>query len=280
MYYEKAVVYLTDRYCRNNQEKEFPKNHWKVAGRSVLPAIPFVGKDYFNQPKGQRVLVYASAENLTWCTDDKYAYYCELDGMLRCRDNFEKQGENPDEYENFPNVHIQPIHDGGLLIAVNRIMKKLFGHDYAELPREFIERICCANYGKFTVYNEDNEKINKDYAGNKKLVDYSLPYVKADIDILNPDIIIMPKSMYWNGQKDELAILAKGKTIICIPQINTTNVNCHLFNQEKSDAGIYDQISLTETEKSWKSKLHGFNQDKFLSVYDYMDHIEENLYIL
>ena len=271
MSYEKAMVLLTEQYCRIFQEEKHPSNAWKILDKEVRPAIPFVGKEYFEQPEGQRVLVYASAENLTWCGDHNpdYLYYCELDGMLRCRKNFEEQGKDKENDEEFPNVHIQPFRDGGLLIATNRIMKNLFHKEYDELPRKFIERICCSNYGKFTILTD---KVNKDYASNKAMLQYSQPYVKADIDILNPDIIILPKSMYRKGGQEEfLCEVAKEKKKIEIMQINPTNVNCHIFNNDKSKAGIYDQIQLTEMEEKWKYKLRGFNLEKIMSVYDYID---------
>lgn len=268
MNYENAIEKLEKDYLKLIDQNIYPINSWLIGDKRVKPAIPFVGKEYFNQAKGQKVLIYASAENLTWCTSSEYLWYTEKSGMLRSRHNFEEQGKNlVSEYE-FPDIHIQPIHDGGLLIVANRAMRNLFHANYQDTPREFVEKISCANYGKYTIINPEDASINKDYADNRLLLDISKEYARVDIEILNPDIILVPKTIYY-GQKEFFDSISENRKILHIMQINPTNVNCHIF--KKSRVEEYKSIELTEIEKIWLDNLRRFNKEKFMSVYDYVD---------
>ena len=272
--YEEAIKQLESRY-KELERQHRPVNAWKILNEYVKPAIPFVGKHYFKQPKGQRVLVYASAENLTWLDPNvENDYYCSFEAMHRSRKNFEG-----DSF--YPNVHIQPINDGGLLIATNRVMRFFFQKEYDEYPREFIERISCANYGKFTIMDSDDgnmsdeknrkKRKNIDYASNPKLLDFSKEYVKADLEILKPDYIIMPKTMYFKGKQELfLKSTAPNATIVKIMQINNGNVNRHINRME------LPECQLTAMEEVWKEQVHGYKKENFLKVYPYIDQVCEN----
>ncbi|MDO4189737.1 MAG: hypothetical protein Q4D29_12200 [Lachnospiraceae bacterium] len=266
MDYQTALTELTTRYSMILDSEGYPLNSWDKDGDKIVPAVPFIGKKYFEQPKGQRVLAYASAENLTWVDRSQIdkAYYCSKAGLRRSRDFYENPEKN---HEVFPFIHIQPFNDGGLLIAVNRIMRNLFGTDYKDTPQEFIERICCANFGKFSIRDTEHPNRNKDYAGNYEILKLMLSYIKADIDTLKPDYIIMPATMYKGKVKESLTQLISEDRVIGIMQINATNVNCHIAKKH------LPVENLTEIENTWLNALKRMNHDSFKSVYTYVDEI-------
>ena len=108
--------------------------------------IPFVGKNYAEQDF--KILVYASAENLS-----KYDGYLEREEKIdicdRHRGCFNKK-ENETRF--FPDVHLQPMNDGMLLLAAYYIAYQL-RLEYREKlePIEFMEKIAFGNYGKYRV---------------------------------------------------------------------------------------------------------------------------------
>ena len=224
-------------------------------------SVPFVGKNYLKQNK--RILLYASAENLSgyhkcggYLDDDNFA-------VNRHR-NFYDDSVSQNMF--FPNVHIQPINDGALLIVALYVYQKYCNNDKMT-PSEFLERISFANYCKYTIQSSEN---NKDYASNSKYLKESHDYIKQDIAVLKPDIIIMPKSIYKTNKKFIDGI--KGDAIIIpIYQINSRNVN---FRIKK-----YPKTTLSELESTiveWYNKLEdngfkGKTKENFLGVFQYMD---------
>ena len=271
-----AVEELEKRYRNLHETEERPDNAWKVVNvdgeeRYVRSAIPFVGKEYFSNPNGYRVLLYASAENLSGYADG-IEELSEEYRVHRCRQSFE---ESVAAGEFFPSVHIQPINDGGLLVVAYQILKRIMGEAFETTygnmqPAEFLEHICCSNYGKFTLHVGDG-KTNYDYAGKKRILKLCHAYVKADIDVLKPDIIIMPKSMYEGaGQKKsffEKYFSAEEFKVIPVYQVNSTVVNCHIGSKY-----IRKNINeLTENEMLWHKNLKRVSQTNFSSVYSYVD---------
>lgn len=139
-----------------------------------------------------------------------------------------------------------------------------FEYVYGKMsPTEFLEHICCSNYGKFTLHTGDG-KTNKDYAGNKEVLAYCHKYVKADLDVLNPDIVIMPKGMYFDG-KQRKKFFDQHSEIIVFPvyQINARVVNCTIHgnvNKDKRGPKIprYEEVdlkTLTENERKWHENI-------------------------
>ena len=68
--YENAVEELEKRYRELHESEKRPPNSWVVTDKDgnekyIRSAIPFVGKEYFSNANGVKVLLYASAENLT-----------------------------------------------------------------------------------------------------------------------------------------------------------------------------------------------------------------------
>lgn len=274
--YVNAVAQLNNIYASLYENRVFPSNAWYIENskgerKYVRSAIPFVGKEYFSNPNGCRVLLYASAENLSGYADG-IEELSEEYRVHRCRQSFEASVAAGDF---FPSVHIQPINDGGLLVVAYQILKRIMGEafekNYGNMqPAEFLEHICCSNYGKFTLHVGDG-KTNYDYAGKKRILKLCHAYVKADIDVLKPDIIIMPKSMYEGaGQKKsffEKYFSEEEFKVIPVYQVNSTVVNCHIGSKY-----IKKNINeLTENEMLWHKNLKRVSQTNFSSVYSYVD---------
>ncbi|MEE1256722.1 MAG: hypothetical protein UHN47_09455 [Lachnospiraceae bacterium] len=246
--------------------------------RYVKPAIPFVGKNYTRQKLGCKVLLYASAENLSGY-GEQIVELTQERGMNRCREAF----TNSSDADFFPSVHIQPINDGGLLVAAYQILKKCMGEEflavYGEMsPREFLECICCANYGKFTLMQGKGEK-NVDCA-NSKGIDFfesCHEYIKVDIEVLKPDIIIIPSGVYYSARQKELffdKISSVGNIkIISIYQINAQVVNCTIYPAMMKEryGKIFSEDMLSTNELRWHKGVKRINKEKFLSIYSYIN---------
>lgn len=242
----------------------------------IHPSIPFVGKDYDNQPV--RILVYASAENLANYGNKEKLYDDEW-AVNRHRNCFEVSKTCSDLF--FPNVHIQPMNDGGLAIVALYVYLKFCNVDKVT-PFEFLEKIAVANYCKYTKtpVKVGNRERNEDYANNSSKLECSHDYIEKDIAILKPDYIIMPKSI-WNTDNKKFISKVKGETqIIPIYQINAGTINRTINrNSEYSVKGkrVEDLIGgLDEVLRLWymqlgNNGLKGKTHKNFLSVFAYMD---------
>ena len=227
----------------------------------VSPTIPFVGKDYLAQKT--KILLYASAENLVgyngYLDDDSYA-------INRHRSWFDTKN-----YDFFPKVHIRPIEDGSLVIVLRYICEKL-GIEMPDTPKDFLESISFANFGKFSIQTDSN---NKDYAGKTDKLDCSMPYIKVDLELLRPDVIVIFNSIY-RKEKQSINEIKGNAQIIRICQINAGTVN-RLISKKNS---YKDVNELSPVIKEWYDFAH-FNQNgfsgkthqNFLSVFTYLDNI-------
>lgn len=233
----------------------------------VHPAIPFVGKNY----EKHRILVYASAENLA-----KYDGYLDIDSNAigRRRGTLDSKKAKPI----FPNIHIQPIDDGSLLLVSAYIASKLDSEiEINENPYDFIENIAADNFGKFSIHSK--KKKNVDYARDIDYLKHSFDYIKADIDILKPEILIIPKSIYDTIRKNDkdygIYSIMKRDIAQRVPiyQINARNVN------NRKCISKFPQTKPKEPFLSWHKKLDkvesagikGKTNQNFYSVYTYLD---------
>lgn len=274
--YENQISALLSAYqkaflnnCDNNVNDV---NNWAVHKKSnpealVKCTIPFVGKDYFNQAK--KLLVYASAENLT--------YYCKQNGIYDLLD-LDANAENRHRFRFdsfyeageagfFPNVHLAPMTNGCLATAVYYVAQKLH-IDVPESPREFYETIAFGNYGKYSIKG----KTNRDYAKDKERLAVSEPFIKIDLAVLQPDYIIMPKTIC----STEYAWLEenKGKAkIIPISQINARVVNLHIARKFKGQASPQLAGSLYE----WYNNVREVNRDNYRYVFAYLDSVLDSV---
>lgn len=255
-----------------------PEGAWSIGEEEekkfVKPAIPFIGKNYVSQKPGCRVLLYASAENLTGYDD--YQSLLEECGMKRCRVAFESSCKT----DFFPSVHIQPITDGGLLVATYQILKNLLGEQFEEIygemsPRDFLECICCANYGKFTFKQGEGER-NVDRANSKgaDFLEACHEYVKTDVEILEPDIIIIPSGVYYGANQKELFFekhfSGSGIKVAPIYQINAQVVNCTI---KRKYAHLFSEDMLLPNELKWHKGIKRIKRDNFLGVYPYIKNV-------
>lgn len=227
----------------------------------VRPTIPFIGKSYAGQKT--KVLLYASAENLA-------GYNGHLDDDAKAINRHRWYKDNV-EKEFFPWVHIAPITDGSLLIVLKYICEQL-GIDMPATPKEFVESIAFANFGKFSIQSGSS---NIDYAQNKSKLDCSLPYVEQDLKLLQPDIIVMFQTMYAT-ERNFIDQLRGDAQIIGLTQINARTINTNL----KRRYALKDENELSPVIREWYDKKH-FHENKFtnktyknfLSVFTYLDTI-------
>ncbi len=153
--------------------------------------VPFIGSQ-FDEPRRKKVLVYASAERFSWVPED------EEGTKDRLRHRLHDKGDKL-----FRQVHIEPISNGGLLTVARYLLHRFKGQghancEFSKKPREFIEEIAVANFGKFSllVRTEKGKKKNQDYASHGPTLAHSLRYVAKDLEALKPDLLILPYTIY------------------------------------------------------------------------------------
>lgn len=225
----------------------------------VKPTIPFIGKNYGDI--GIKILLYASAENLS-----NYSGNLDNDEVAinRHRRWFDKS-ENLDRF--FPNVHIAPISDGCMMVALKYICDKL-NIITPNHPADLMESIAFGNFGKFSI---ETKERNIDYASKYEYLQHSEPYIKADIEALQPELIIMINTIY-RTEKSFMDSLVNSRKLITISQINagTINKSIHKKYAEK------DFSTLSEPVQTWynqlgKNKIKNKTKRNFLSVFTYLD---------
>lgn len=160
---------------------------WRRKPEWIVPTIPFVGSKYAESKC--RVAFYASTEYLATHVSGNNR---EWDGLLksfnRHRESFEAWKAEKNTF--FPQIHMQPVSDGGLLCAVLFILFKKLGVEKEIQPEELLEELVAANVCKFT--DESSDDYCPKSATKRKA---SIPYLKFDLEILQPEIIIIPKTI-------------------------------------------------------------------------------------
>lgn len=259
----------------------------------VVPTIPFVGKDFLKQPK--RVLVYASAENLTnhwvgqtsdriWIDEDTKAF----NRHRICFDNQEMQQQK--HADTIPYVHCGPMETGLLLTAVMYIANQLNIMDLSGVtPRDFCEKIAFGNYGKYSKetphqlckrlnISKQDAKQNIDYAGNVSLMEVSHPFIEADIRSLQPDYIVLPETMYRAAKKFIDSI--KGDAVIIpIYQMLAGNVNNYIA-PNKRNKNIYKKYCECDLHPAVRKAFGAMTTvtlDKYLYAFGYLDDVLSSL---
>lgn len=274
MDYETAVEKLKLEY-KEIFKKENGQPTWAYHKKSspkqlIMPTIPFVGKNYFEQQK--KVLLYASAENLSYYKKPEDYLDDDDKAINRHRLFFDNSFIN-DEHVFYPDVHIAPIDDGRLAVAAYYLLRKQY--DFPQCtPKELYEKICFANYGKFSA--ETNS--NKDYASKKQKLSASTDYILRDLKILKPDIIIMVKSMLNIGnQRDVLKSSGLKFDIFPIYQITPLNINKYIKNYSKENyKHLDDNIKLwfTSIKNNGRGSVVGKTKENYESLFSYLDSIE------
>ncbi|MGN0689563.1 MAG: hypothetical protein ACI4KH_03980 [Oscillospiraceae bacterium] len=232
----------------------------------IHPSIPFVGKDYFEQK--HKILVYASAENLS-----KYDGRIDDDEKAKNRHRWYFENESNSETE-FPDVHMQPMDDGGLAVVAMYFLEKLgYLTDDNITPKQFLETLSFGNFSKFTY--EGSKTKNEDKATDSDILSKSIDYIKTDLAVLKPDYVIMPQSIYKTLRRriDEI----KGDIkIIGIYQINNRVVNCTI-NKIYKDKKVPKE-SLNTAIASFYEKIQYNKRENFLSVFPYLDKVFDDIF--
>jgi len=224
----------------------------------IHPAIPFVGENYDKT----KLIVYASAENLSHYKDDGDGYLDDDKKSIYRRYNNINKHKN-ENY--FPDLHCSPITDGQLLIVSAYILKCLNIRISYNDPYEFVSYIAADNFGKFSKAGR-----NVDYAGKIDYLQYSFKYIEEDLSILKPKVIILAYKMYSFPEVKEL-INKHSPQCLCLPifQMNTHNINRkdriakHTKRKKKDIAPILLEWQKNITDR----KIH----KNFFSVYNYLD---------
>lgn len=285
---DNRIQNLLNEY-RRIQNTAGNKPDWAVHKRTnptelVHCTIPFVGHNYFLQTK--KIFVYASAENLS-TYDQKHLDHWEgswLDDNAQAENRHRKCFNEFNLKEFFPHVHIAPMNNGCLATAVYYLAYKM-GNVGEICPREFYETIAFANYGKFSIETEqqhaerhnaagaDLAKRNIDYASNLSLLEASHPFIKADLENLQPDIIILPASVYKADRK--FIDTYKGNAqIIPIYQMNVSVIN-RIIAKHFSKYTIEQMPTSVKTWYDHLNKCGMVNKSKlnYLAVFTYLDEI-------
>jgi len=212
------------------------------------PSIPLVGKKY--QP-GKGLLIYASAENLSrFRTKPVPERFTSEKVWNRYRACYEDAGNS----RFLPNVGIQPMTDGGLFAAGLFIADKYKLPERVK-PRLFLETIAVTNWCKFSIKSVNN----KDYLSDLKKLTESLPFVIGELVVLQPKIVLIPKTIWRHSILQAAMRGASPKTLFLpVPQFNATVVNTQLKKHNRSAVQLKNKLAGT-TLTFWMENLYGFN---------------------
>lgn len=215
------------------------------------PSIPLVGKNY---KPGKGLLIYASAENLSWLTGTTIPErFRTEDAWNRYRVVYEQSGRDSEDF--FPDVGIQPVTDGGLFAAGLFVAGK-YGLQQRAKPRTFLETIAVSNWCKFSI-----EPTSQDYVADVKKLTASLPFVVGELALLQPAVVIIPKPV-WRHPILQAAMRGASPKSKClpVPQFNSTVVNCHLGKYEHAARQLRKLSAGTPLDR-WMENLHRINKN-------------------
>jgi hypothetical protein len=266
---------LKARYRLIHGAKGYPKLTAATAF-DVPPSIPFVGREYL---PARRLLVYGSAESLSWYSRQPGGFpEWLLDDRARDRHRlvFEKWQSEAREVEAtpFPNVHIQPVNDGGLLIAA-AFVESLGNRPGPDEPVDFIESIAVGNFSKFAI----KDSTNVDPGRNEEWLAWSLPYVEADLELLKPRWVLVTKSTAeLKSVHSVLRRHLKEEQILSVMQCQPKNVRFHLGRFHAAGEALMNGSSMaTGGRPNWHRWLEAFNESvmKRHEVCTYLAHVED-----
>jgi hypothetical protein len=246
---------LTKRF--KDTFKTTPKWAWPFK-----PPVPLVGKNY---KPGKGLLIYASAENLSWLHSKKPpARFSGEKAYNRYRTCYEEQGRTSKNF--FPNVGIQPVSDGGLFAAGLFISQKT-GLPVRAKPRTFLETIAVSNWCKFSIKSDNNT----DYIANVKKLTASLPFVIGELAVLQPKVVLIPKQLWRHPILRAAMFGASPKTLFLpVPQFNSRVVNIHLKKYDRPATKLKQQSKDTPLA-DWMENLRGLNKShawRYLAMLD------------
>jgi hypothetical protein len=140
-----------------------------------------------------------------------------------------------------------------------------------ESPKQFLEKVAFGNFGKFSI-EVMNGETNMDYAGDYNKLAKSIEYIKADLTVLKPKIVIIPNSIF-NHSKVRNLFKKQFPEIQIIPiyQIQQNNINNKdrlqkFKHKDKNELGV-----LVEWQNHFGGSLKGKTNQNFYSFYSYLD---------
>ena len=235
-----------------------PKWAWQFP-----PTIPLIGQQF---KPGKGLLIYASAENLSWMHDaDTPARFSGKEtAWNRYRVRYEETGKHSDSF--FPDVGIQPVTDGGLFAAGLFVSQKN-GLPVRAKPRTFLEQIAVSNWCKFSI----KSVTNRDYINNVDKLTESLPFVVGELAVLQPKVALVPKAIW---KRPLLRAAMRGSSpetlFLPVPQFNATVVNTHLRKYDRPAADLKRQHRNTPLA-DWMENLSRLNKShawRYLAMLD------------
>ncbi|MCE5340149.1 MAG: hypothetical protein LLF92_03365 [Planctomycetaceae bacterium] len=245
---KKLSTQLVQRFKDISMFEKIPSWAWQFN-----PPIPLIGEKY---KPGKSILIYASAENLSWLHNSKTpSRFSEKEtAWNRYRICYEEQGQN--STTPFPNVGIQPMTDGGLF-AASLFLAERNGLPIYKTPRTFLETLAVSNWCKFSIKNRNN----RDYINNIKRLTVSLPFVIAELVLLQPKIVLIPFQI-WNHPILNAAMRgASPKThFLPVPQFNAFVVNFHMKKYRRPAVRLKNKWAGT-TLAVWMENLKHINQE-------------------
>ena len=189
------------------------------------PPVPLVGQRY--RPD-HGLLIYASAENLSWLNSDPTpTRFTSDESWNRYRVVYEHQGRASRDF--FPNVGIAPVENGGLLAAGLFVADKL-GLLTRARPRTFLETIAVSNWCKASI----RANTNRDYIADVKKLTWSLPCVVGELAVLRPAAVLVPQQVWRHSiLRAAMRGASPWTKFIPVPQFNPMVVNWHLRKYER-----------------------------------------------
>lgn len=226
------------------------------------PSIPLIGQHY---KLGKGLLIYASAENLSWLHDSEIPsrFSGKETAWNRYRVRYEENGKHSDAF--FPDIGIQPATDGGLFAAGLFVSQK--NHlPVRTKPRTFLEQIAVSNWCKFSI-----EPTSQDYINDIKKLTESLPFVIGELAVLQPKVALVPKAVWKHSVLQAAMRGASPETLfLAVPQFNARVVNCHLEKYDRPAAKLKRQHRNTPLAV-WMENLHRLNKNhawRYLAMLD------------
>ena len=220
------------------------------------PSIPFVGRGY--AASAPRIAVFASAENLAHYECGRTPVPAFLAGEAAGnRHRLALASRDPGF---FPFVHIGPVDDGSLLCAaLCALQVHVDGGPLPTSPIDLLERLAVANVGKFSIRTDG--AANRDYAGRAALLVASMPFFRADLDVLRPDILLLPRTMYrQRAVADVVRAAAPTALVLPIPQFNSRVVHTHLAKHAARADALRERLRGTPLA-AWTAQLRGYATD-------------------
>jgi hypothetical protein len=230
-----------------NTFDSIPKWAWQFP-----PTIPLVGQQY---KPGKGLLIYASAENLSWLhnSDIPARFSGKETAWNRYRIRYEETGKRSGSF--FPDIGIQPATDGGLFVAGLFVSQKNNLPVQAK-PRTFLEHIAISNWCKFSI----RSTTNRDYINDVKKLTESLPFVVGELTVLRPKVALVPLAIWKRPLLQAAMRGASPETLFLpVPQFNATVVNIHLKRYGRPAATLKRQHRNTPLAL-WMDSLSRFNK--------------------